>query len=252
MIAQNAPVVDDNPYLREPAVEEVAQESVFLFRLPLDEARRLIPSHLTPLVVAPDTTLFGIGIQRIPRTRFCPITDIAKVYLVHAVHPRYDLGTATPRFCFYVPTIYVSPPAFRDEIRRIDKVEPFEGRGLRIGTDASARTITVEDDAGPICALRHTTPPPAFRRLGMWNQVRSMYRGSPYVQTTYWEGEGYEHSGTAEVGEIHQHPLFGDLAVTGLAARAYHQLFMRTGSQAVVFMYAPVAEPPEPASTRSR
>lgn len=251
MIRQNAPTVDDNPHLRAPAVEEVDQESVFLFELDLEVARRRLPAHLTPMIVAPNRTLFGIGIQRIPRTRFCPITDIAKVYLVYAVQPRYDLGTATPRFCFYVPTIYVSPPAFRDEIRRIDKVEPFEGRGLRIDGDAAA-AIGVEDDAGPICNLRHTTPAPAFRRLGMWNQVRSVFHGDPYVQTTYWEGEGYEHAGTADVGEIHQHPLFGDLPVTGLAQRAYHQLFMRTGSQALVFMYTPVAEAPPTAVLRSR
>lgn len=229
-------------HLQRPVQEFIDFEAVFLFKAPAEAAAREVAAPCRVLEAAPGVALFGVGLQRIRRVSFGDLRDIHKLYTVWAVHPRYDLGTATPRFSFFVRHIYATPAAFEAQIDRINRDAPYGGGSLEMTIDEAALAIGAADADGPILELAIKTPPPAYRELEMWNQTRKRRPDGAFIQTTHWRGEGFEHTGAPEVGTLHPHPVFGSLDVRGLGSACYHQLIARPGAEAVMTLYAPVED----------
>jgi hypothetical protein len=231
-----------NSYLQNPVYERVITENLFLLKIPLEEAHRWVPKPFSVLEIGPGTAVLGIGLQKIADTSFCSSRDVDKIYIVYGIHARYDTGTASPRFAFYVHRMYASDSIFLDHIERINHSPVYRGKGLRFAYDPEAISLSAQDDDGMILTLRSTHPNPVFRKYTVWNHAAVMRNGIPYLQATEWKGEAFEHQNSPEVGEVFQHPLFAGLPVRGLGSQAYHQLVMRPNGEATMALFQPVCQ----------
>ncbi len=229
-------------YLLNPITEHVSREHFFLMKIPTGEAQARVPAPFKVQEIARGTALFGIGIQRITGASFCRTPGFDKIYLTYAIQPRYDTGTASPRFSFFVYRIHTGSPVFLDGIERINHSPVYRRPGLDVAFDPDSQVLVARDDDGKILELRSTHPKPVYRQYTVWNQAAAHRDGRSYLQATEWTGEAFEHQISPDVGEICRHPLFGDQPVEGLGARAYHQLVMRPGSAATMTLYQPVAQ----------
>lgn len=225
-------------FIADPVTETIERELFVFLRYPEAALRRLLPEDVQPMLIAPGTGLMAIGLQHINATTFSAVTDIDKAYITFVVQPRLDLGTATPRFALWVAGMTSDQPGFTPMLGEINKTPLLPTRGLRVTW--GERAVRAEDEDGPILALALTTPAPVYRRVGIWGQTHTLLEGRRYIQMNFWEGEAYEHSGSAEIGEIHAHPMWGALYQPGLGACGWHQMEMRPGSGGIMTLHRPV------------
>jgi hypothetical protein len=240
-VSNDSPAV--SAYLAHPVTESIDFELLMFLRIPSVEASPLLPPDLRVLEIAPDAAVLAVGVQRITSTSFSACRDVEKIYLGVGVQPRYDLGTATPRFALYLPRMYANQAEFNRQLSEINRVAVHDGEGLRIRYGREDGSVRAEDRDGPIFHLQLSTPKPVFRKAQVWTQCHTLVSGARCIQAAYWTGEAYEHAGSSEVGEIHaEHPLFEGLPARGAAGRAYHQMFMKPASCGLMTLYQPVVQ----------
>jgi hypothetical protein len=233
--------VIENRFLTDMVSEEIAREMLIFFRLRSAVALSVLPPGVRPLEVAPGTCLLAIGVQRLSGATFSNITNIGKIYLGIVIHPRLDLGLATPRFAVWSVVMTTDQPAFTAQLAEVDKVPTYASECLNVEFDD--RAVRARDAQGEIFSLALTTPTPVFRRFSIWGQVHTRLDGRRFLQANHWSGEAFEHTGTPEVGVVHPHPLFGSLYAPDIGRQAFHQMVMRPGSRATMQLYRPVEMP---------
>jgi hypothetical protein len=231
-----------NVYLTGAVTEDIDFESLFFFRLPTTDAQAALPPELRALEIGPGSAILALGIQKLLRTTFSECLDIQKLYLGIAVRPRYDLGTATPRFAFFLPRMYTNKPVFSQQVSGVNRVPVHSGSGLEVRYDYDNFSVSARDQDGPLFKLGVTIPKPAFRKVDAWGQSHTVQNGVRFTQTTHWSGEAFESSGNPSVGELYEHPFFGGLHVSPLGQQCYHQMIMKPGVLGTMTLYRPVAQ----------
>lgn len=234
-------MTDTNEYLRDPVNETIAREMIFFLRCPAERLRAVLPGDLHPQLAEPGVGLIAIGIQHIVKSEFSSCVDVGKLYLTIVLQPRLDLGTATPRFAMFLVGMASDQPEFQRALQTVDQANIQPTRAMRVHFTENG--VSAEDSDGPILRLALSTPPPVFRHYEVWNQMHSLFDGNRSIQMNCWTGDGFEHSGQPEVGEVYQHRFWGQLYTPGLGSQGWHQMFMRPGSKANMRIYKPVLQP---------